>query len=458
MVVRPIAIGAVAFILPALMTDAEAQRPVVAPAPHFSAPTPYMAPRFAAPKVAAPMAPIPHLATPNTAAPQFAAPHISTPHDDRRATPSMIGIAGHYPDGPYRNPAQSAPTEAPNINPARILRNPAFAGLSSRSPAIQSLSRSTFGGNFAQSDFARAWNRPRQHRHFGFVLGFVGPLFWPFAFEDLSDYTFSPYAYDAFWPHAFNDVFAGIYGGYAPDYYPSEVAALTGGNFQICSGQAQGLTDFPIERIAKQVDPDQYQRTLLDDLKAATAKAVSILQTACPSELPSTPTGRIAAMRTRVEAMLQAVQVARPALDKFYQSLSDEQKERFNVIDQDIEMTGQRQADITDLCRRTERDPRPLLDRTEHILRLNNDQDAALKDLKEASAKAADILKTSCPSEQPITPTGRLATMEERLNTILQALDLVQAPLEKFYNSLSDEQKARFNRLGAPSTFFSLSE
>jgi hypothetical protein len=370
----------------------------------------------------------------------------------------MIGIAGHYLDGPYRNPAQSAPTEAPNINPALILRNPAFAGLSSRNPAIQSLSRSTFGGNFAHSDFARAWNRPRQHRHFGFVLGFVGPLFWPYAFEDLSDYTFSPYAYDAFWPHAFNDVFAGIYGGYAPDYYPSEVAALPGGNFQICSGQAQGLTDFPIERIVKQVDPDQYQRTLLDDLKAATAKAVSILQTACPSELPSTPTGRIAAMRTRVEAMLQAVQVARPALDKFYQSLSDEQKERFNVIDQDIEMTGQRQADITDLCRRTERDPRPLLDRTEHILHLNNDQDAALKDLKEASAKAADILKTSCPSEQPITPTGRLATMEERLNTILQALDLVQPPLENFYNSLSDEQKARFNRLGAPSTFFSLSE
>jgi hypothetical protein len=40
--------------------------------------------------------------------------------------------------------------------------------------------------------------------------------------------------------------------------------------------------------------------------------------------------------------------------------------------------------------------------------------------------------------------------MEERLNAIVQALDLVQAPLEKF-NSLSDEQKARFNRFGAPS-------
>jgi hypothetical protein len=41
--------------------------------------------------------------------------------------------------------------------------------------------------------------------------------------------------------------------------------------------------------------------------------------------------------------------------------------------------------------------------------------------------------------------------MEERLNTVLQALDLVKAPLDKLYNSLSDEQKARFNRLSAPS-------
>ena len=94
-------------------------------------------------------------------------------------------------------------------------------------------------------------------------------------------------------------------------------------------------------------------------------------------------------MRTRVDAMLQAVQVARPALDKFYQSLSDEQKERFNVIDQEVESTDQRQADIAGLCQRTRRNAGPLLDRTEHILRLSNNQDAALKDLKEASAKAA---------------------------------------------------------------------
>jgi len=465
---RPIAVGAVAFILPALMTYAEAQQPVVAPhisapgphfsppAPHFSPPAPYMAPHFAVPHAAPPAS---HLAVPYHATPEIIVPHISTLHHDRGMTPGAIGgTVGHDQVG-GNHPPQTASPQMHNINRTPILRNPTFANLSSRNPATRSLSQSTFHGSFVQSGLAGEQklyhhDHDRDHRrHFGVVLGFVGPLFWPYAFQDLSDYTFLPYAYDTFWPYAFDDVFAGIYGAYAPEYYSSEgagrTAAPTGGNSQICSGQEQGLTDFPIERIAQQVDPDQHQRTLLDDLKAATTQAVSILQAACPSELPSTPTGRIAAMRTRVAAMLQAVQVARPALDKFYQSLSDEQKERFNVIDQD-ETTGQRQADIADLCQRTKRNG-PLLDRTEHILHLSNDQDVALKDLKEASAKAADLLAANCRSDQPITPTGRLAAMEERLNGIVQALDLVQAPLEKLYNSLSDEQKARFNRLGAPS-------
>ncbi len=38
--------------------------------------------------------------------------------------------------------------------------------------------------------------------------------------------------------------------------------------------------------------------------------------------------------------------------------------------------------------------------------------------------------------------------MEGRLDAMLQALDVVQPALTQFYNSLSDEQKARFNQLG----------
>jgi len=72
-------------------------------------------------------------------------------------------------------------------------------------------------------------------------------------------------------------------------------------------------TDFAIEKITAQVNPDQNQKDLLDALKVASVKAVGILQNACPGELPSTPTGRLAAMLSRVDTMLKAVETVRPA-------------------------------------------------------------------------------------------------------------------------------------------------
>jgi len=360
---------------------------------------------------------------------------------------------------------------------APILRNTTLASLSAHNANNRSLMQSTFRGNFAQSNWGHNWGWKHHHNRFvfGFVLGFVGPVFWPYAFDDCIDYVFWPYAYDTFWPYAYDDVFQGIYGGYAPQYYaPEDVyayagapgssatyasatgvsrrsAALPGGS-QICSGQAQGLTDFPIERIAQQVNPDQHQQALLDDLKAATIKSVNILQATCPNELPSTPTARLTEMRSRVEAMQQAVQVVRPALDAFYNSLSDEQKQRFNALDEGINTAG-REIDVAGLCSRTnERSSGLPVARIEQSLQLSVHQDTALKDLNDASAQAADVLKGSCQPNQSLTPTGRLAAMEDRLNSMLQALDTVQPALAKFYDSLNDEQKARFNRLNVRPT------
>jgi LTXXQ motif family protein len=41
--------------------------------------------------------------------------------------------------------------------------------------------------------------------------------------------------------------------------------------------------------------------------------------------------------------------------------------------------------------------------------------------------------------------------MEKRLDATLDAVKTVRPPLAKFYDSLSDEQKARFNSLRAAS-------
>src|SRR5262249_9726883 len=78
-------------------------------------------------------------------------------------------------------------------------------------------------------------------------------------------------------------------------------------------------------------------------------------------------------------------------------------------------------------------------------------QRAALDELKDASVTAAEALKVSCPAYQMLTPTGRAEAMEKRLNATLGAVKTVQPALAKFYNSLSDEQKARFNSLRSAS-------
>src|SRR5205823_707245 len=79
-------------------------------------------------------------------------------------------------------------------------------------------------------------------------------------------------------------------------------------------------------------------------------KALDILKGACPTALPSTPTGRIEAMRQRLEAMLAAVRTVRPVVEKFYQSLNDEQKARFNALSPDNPDQPQAQRDLTQVC------------------------------------------------------------------------------------------------------------
>ena len=58
-----------------------------------------------------------------------------------------------------------------------------------------------------------------------------------------------------------------------------------------------------------------------------------------------------------------------------------------------------------------------------------------------------DSLKADCDSDLNLTAPARVDAMARRLKTTLDALDTVQPALDRFYGTLSDEQKARFNRL-----------
>ena len=88
------------------------------------------------------------------------------------------------------------------------------------------------------------------------------------------------------------------------------------------------------------VKPTEAQEADLNSLQAATTKAVSIMQAACPDETPLTPTGRLEAMQTRLQAMIDAANTVKPSLDSFYALLSSEQKARFNRIGQELAQSG----------------------------------------------------------------------------------------------------------------------
>jgi hypothetical protein len=253
------------------------------------------------------------------------------------------------------------------------------------------------GNRFANVAAHRAWRR-------GLRAGFVpwyGPVFWPYAYSDIFDYAFWPYGYDdGFWDYAYDDFVDGLFWGqdgppadyaYAAPASPrvsyagvqelckqpgtgitawpfaeiqrkvglndeqkerfnalgpkrvannAETAAALPRDSKSCSEAKPGLANLPIEKIEDVVKPTGAQEDGLKQLQDATDNAVSLLQAACPEDTPLTPPGRLAAMEKRLQAMIDAANTVRPALDSFYASLSNEQKARFDRIGQQLAQTG----------------------------------------------------------------------------------------------------------------------
>jgi len=312
----------------------------------------------------------------------------------------------------------------------------------------------------------RRWFHERRRFHHGGFIGWFGPVFWPTAYDDVFDYVLWPAEYDAygFWGYAYDDVLDNVF--FAPDTEDISVGdgyVVRGGRGRATRRHAReasrggsagdlcrvdpGLTKWPVEEIAQVVEPTPDQQHLLADLKAASERAAQVLQAACPTRPPSTPLGRLDAMSKRLDAMLQALDLVRPALAKFYDSLSDEQKARFNAIGREQDEGGTRAKDEARLC--GTQAPAGLtteaIDRIQQDIRPDDRQKADLDALRDASAKASDALRNACPSQTPITPVARLDAMTKRIQAMLEAINTVRPALAKFYESLSDEQKAHFN-------------
>ena len=165
-----------------------------------------------------------------------------------------------------------------------------------------------------------------------------------------------------------------------------------------------------------------------------------------------TPVSRLQMMIQRLQATDEAIQTVKPALVAFTNSLSDEQKARFNEVGAQLGQPKKRtakQAPPEANCSSEKAGISNLaVNRIEDVVRPTETQGAALDKLDDAMQKAVQALNTACPNAIPQTPVGRLDVMQKRVEAMIDAANIVRPALEEFYVSLSDEQKAKLNRLG----------
>ena len=347
----------------------------------------------------------------------------------------------------------------------------------------------TLGGRAAWNQWGNHHNHWRAGWHGGWG-GWGGSTYWPYFYGDLFAFALWPYDYyDPFW--AYGDIFVwdamfwpgpdyaygpayDVYGNYAYGGPARTRAArarnvdreITGSTTttnsndlaQTCGGLAPGVTDLPVDYIEEAIKPTDEQLKALVALKAASSQASDALKASCSSEVLLTPLGRLDTVQKRLDGMIQAVGIVRTPLDNFYNSLSEEQKQRFAALGPASDARKNRRGsasgnDLAALCsRRTESFTQLPVERIEQAVKPTQEQQDAFARLKIASTEAANQLQASCPTQTPQSPMDRFDALGKRLSAMAEAIKTVRPALASFYGSLTDEQKARFNTLGPPQT------
>ncbi|WP_249122838.1 MULTISPECIES: Spy/CpxP family protein refolding chaperone [unclassified Bradyrhizobium] len=323
-------------------------------------------------------------------------------------------------------------------------------------------------------------------RHGNGGYGWVGPLFWPFAYDDLYGYALWGDTYDdSFWGYGYPDLYAGLfspyayddltgYAGYLPQARRTPATTAAANNAagaataddeaslaRMCGEDSRDIAGLPLDQVRASLQLTDTQASALDTLSGASAQAAQTLKAACPTDIALTAPRRLAIMQQRIEAMVSAVKTVQPPLDAFYGQLSDEQKEKLIGLAGAGDRTARHRTPTTvgsaapaapKSCTGAAPDtgltawPAAQINAT---VKPTDAQHKGFDDLQAAAAKAADLLQASaCADDHAVTPPARLAAIGRRLDTMLQAVTTVRGALDSVYGTLSDEQKANFDTIG----------
>jgi hypothetical protein len=236
-------------------------------------------------------------------------------------------------------------------------------------------------------------------------------------------------AYSSPWPFGYQAIFATAFAK-APDYQDPH----------LCQQQTDPGARI-IERIRAEISPTTDQMQLLQKLGGAISAASASLAKSCPSDISPRPVARMQLIESQMQNLSTALDMVRPPLQDFEQSLNARQQARFAAIGRD-----NRSGNFATGCS----SPAAIdwsINQIDQLIQPTDAQRDTLAQVKDAFSKAESDLAAHCPTAVPLTALGRLQTIEARLDSAWRAVLSIQVALANFETGLNDEQKARLDQM-----------
>jgi hypothetical protein len=200
-----------------------------------------------------------------------------------------------------------------------------------------------------------------------------------------------------------------------------------------------------VGRIKAEVRPTGAQNEQLQKLGVALGMAAQYLASACPKDVPPQPTARLQLMEWQIEKLAQALDIVRPPLADFQQSLSDDQRARFNAMAPAAATRANTAGNMMPACAASPTAIDWSVEQISLSVQPTEAQHDAMAAIKDAFHNAAGELDAHCPASPAPDALARLEATQARLDATWRSLVAIQSALANFENGLSDQQRARLN-------------
>jgi hypothetical protein len=208
-----------------------------------------------------------------------------------------------------------------------------------------------------------------------------------------------------------------------------------------------------VGRISAEVSPTADQMPLLQKLGGALGMASGYLARACPKEIPAQPVARLQMMQSQLQALAMAVDIVRQPLADFSQSLTADQRSRFDgaqppaAKDQATVKEQNQAGNLVQPCGGSSTAIDWSIAQISRSVQPTDAQRDDVANVKQSFNAAAIDLDAHCPASAPATTLRRLETIEARLDAAWRTVLAMQVTLANFETKLSDEQKSRFDAM-----------